>query len=517
MIAKLKFPIVIVFIAASFIHCQKQETPQAFQKLERSTPEEQGISSDTLISFLEGVQNSGQEWHSVMILRHGKVVMEAFWNPYQPTDKQQLYSLSKSFTSTAIGLAVDEGLLSVDDPVVKFFPEDLPDTLSENLSALKVKHLLSMSVGHSQDAIRLLEASPQGQSWAETFLSLSVVFEPGTQFMYNSGASYMLANIISNVTGQSAHEYLKTRLYEPLNISQATWTTNSEGVNMGASHLRITTEDIAKFGQLYLQKGKWEGKQLLSEHWVTQASQKQIVTGENNHSWGYGYGYQFWMNPPGGFRADGAFGQYGMVFPDQDMVIAITSESNDKAETMQLAWDLVESISDNELLAENYSANDKLQAKIKTLGYNPPKMGSGSAFSEKISGKEYRLDSNAFNAESVSFGFENETVLFTLKTENKPDIVVTCGLNEWVRGENFKPEAHSLFSLRRIDFDSKMAASATWQDENTLLLTWRFTETCHGDQLICRFDEDGLTIDFRYSLARMENRKDGRESLKGSW
>ncbi len=137
----------------------------------------------------------------------------------------------------------------------------------------------------------------------------------------------MLSAIIKKVTGQSAHHYLQPRLLEPLNIANSTWTENAEGINIGASHLRIRTEDIAKFGQLYLQKGSWNGKQILSQEWVAAASSKQIENGKNDSSWGYGYGYQFWRNPPGGFRADGAFGQYSMVLPEQDAVVAITSES----------------------------------------------------------------------------------------------------------------------------------------------------------------------------------------------
>jgi CubicO group peptidase (beta-lactamase class C family) len=153
--------------------------------LPRSTPELQGISSAALSRFLEAIKESGQEFHSLMILRHGQVIAEAWWAPYSSEHRQQLYSLSKSFTGTAIGLAQSEGLLTVDDPVIKFFPDLLPGEISDNLAALKIRHLLSMSVGHAKDSILLLEASPAGVPWEKTFLSLPVVFEPGSQFMYN--------------------------------------------------------------------------------------------------------------------------------------------------------------------------------------------------------------------------------------------------------------------------------------------------------------------------------------------
>ena len=232
--------------------------------LPRSTPELQGISSEGISKFLEAIRQSKQEFHSLMILRHGHVVAEGWWAPYSSEHRQQLYSLSKSFTGTAIGLAQSEGLLSVDDPVIKFFPEYLPAEISDNLAALKVRHLLSMSVGHGKDSILILEASAAGVPWEKTFLSLPVVFKPGSQFMYNSGASFMLSAIIKKVTGKTAHAYLRPRLYDPLDIKNTTWGENWEGINMGASHLRMPTEDLAKFGQLYLQKGAWNGKQVIS-------------------------------------------------------------------------------------------------------------------------------------------------------------------------------------------------------------------------------------------------------------
>jgi len=508
-------PVLYLLLVLTGCNEKMGKGPSLASNLPMSTPEQQGISSESIRSLLHSIDTSGQEFHSLIIQKHGHVVTEAYWKPYEAGDKQQLYSLSKSFTSTAIGFATDEGLLTVEDPVIKFFPDNLPDTISHNLAALKVKHLLSMSVGHAEDAIRILEASPKGQSWATTFLALPVAFEPGSQFMYNSGASYMLAAIVQKVTGQSAHDYLKPRLYEPLSITNTTWTTNDEGINMGASHLRMSTRDIAKFGQFYLQKGKWNGKQLLSENWIKEATSKQISNGNNDSSWGYGYGYQFWLNPPGGFRADGAFGQFSMVLPDQDLVVNITSESKDTKTTMQLIWDFVERIKDTIPLKENNEAYSALQDDIGSLGYHSSKENISSPMAASLSGKEFVLDSNVFDARSVIFDFENDKVLFTVKTKNKPDILIKHGINHWITEDNYKPEAHSLFSLRRIDFDSKVAASATWQDDSTLVMTWRFIETVHGDQLICTFNGDKVNIKFKFSVASLQNNEDERAELNG--
>ncbi len=372
-----------------------------------------------------------------------------------------------------------------------------------------------MSVGHEKDAIRIIEESPEGVRWEKTFLAIPVVYEPGSRFLYNSGASYMLSSIIKQVTGISEHEFLHPRLYEPLDIADATWTENAEGVNMGASHLRLRTENLAKLGQLYLQKGRWNGHQVLSEQWVKEASAKQINNGNNDSSWGYGYGYQFWMNPPGGFRADGAFGQYSMVFPDKDAVVTINSESMEMQTTMQLVWDKLYPVMQDAPLPENPAAHDELLKGLKGLSYIPPQGATHSATATKISGKEFVLDDNPFNAHSVSFQFTGDKCLFTLKEDGRSDITITNGINHWIREGNEKPRPHSLFSLRRIDFDSIVAASATWQDEKTLLLTWRYIETVHGDSLACTFDDDKLTIKFLFSVNRLQHKPDDREAVRG--
>ncbi len=502
-------------LLSNISHASLLHQPPGAQTLPRSSPEAQGVSSEALLRFLTAIENSGQEFHSIMIVRNGHVIAEGWWAPYSAEHKQQTYSFSKSFTSTAIGFAADENLLSVEDPVITFFPDLLPSVISENLAALKVKHLLSMSVGHAKDSILFLEQSPKGTPWAKTFLSLPVVEAPGSKFMYNSGASFMLAAIVTKVTGKTAHEYLTPRLFEPLGITGSTWTTNPDGINMGASHLRMKTEDMAKFGQLYLQKGKWKGQQILSEAWINAATSRQISTGNNNSSWGYGYGYQFWLNPPGGFRADGAYGQYSMVLPEQHTVVTITSESMDKEKTMHLVWDNLLPAMQGSALPANKAQNNNLQLKLKALAYEPPKGQSQSPLAKTISGKTFMLEKNPFNAKSVSFRFDDNKCIFTLKEDDKRDIVITNGMNHWIRKDNRKPEAHSLFSLRRIDFDSIVAASATWKDEKTLLITWRFIETVHGDSLTCSFEGDQVKINFLFSVPRLENKPDERSPVTG--
>ena len=206
-----------------------------------------------------------------------------------------------------------------------------------------------------------------------------------------------------------------------------------------------------------------------------------------------------------------------MVFPEQDAVITITSESIDTAKTMQMVWDILVPAMKETPQPENSKDNTQLKNRLQSLKYTPPQFSATSDTASRISGKQYLFDKNDFNAKSVFFRFEDDKCILTLKEEGKPDVVITHGMNFWIREGNYKPRAHSLFSLRRIDFDSIVAASATWQNENTLILTWRHIETVHGDTLTCIFDNDKLTIKFLFSIARLRNEPDERQDLTGKW
>ena len=263
--------------------------------LPRSIPEAQGIPSAAITAFLEAAEQGGSGLHSFMLLRHGRVAAEGWWSPYAPTAPHMLFSLSKSFTSTAVGLAVAEGRLSVDDPVLSFFPAEAPRKPGENLAAMRVRHLLSMSTGHDHDTTEHLYRRRDGD-WAKAFLARPVAYAPGTHFLYNTGASYMLSAIVQRLTGMTLLEYLRPRLLDPLGITGAAWETCPRGVNTGGFGLSITTEDIARFGQLYLQRGVWQGRQIVPEAWVAEASSRQMPNGSNAESdWEQGYGYQFWL------------------------------------------------------------------------------------------------------------------------------------------------------------------------------------------------------------------------------
>ena len=221
-----------------------------------------------------------------MINRHGQTLLEGWWEPFRKEYIHALYSLSKSFTSTAIGLLHDEGNLSVEDRVVSFFPDKLPATVSDHLAAMRIYDLLTMHTGHDEDTMGRIASD--GDDWVKTFLSLEVPKIPGTYFLYNTGATYMLSAIAQKISGQHLMDFLRPRLFEPLGVVGADWQEDPRGINFGGFGLRVRTPDILTFGQWYLQRGRWNGKQLLSSEWVAEATRKQVDSQDNDGDWGTG-------------------------------------------------------------------------------------------------------------------------------------------------------------------------------------------------------------------------------------
>jgi CubicO group peptidase (beta-lactamase class C family) len=344
----------------------------AKQPLLRSTPEAEGISSQAIQDFVSTVDKINT-LHSFMLLRHGRVIAEGWWKPEAPDKPHVLHSLSKSFNSTAVGLAIAEGKLSLDDPVLKFFPGDAPAEPSENLKAMKVRDLLTMSCGHDTEAKRV-----GGAPSVKAFLAQPVPHTPGTHFLYNTMGSYTLSAIVTKATGQTSLEFLKPRLFEPLGIENPDWPSSPEGNSLGGYGLMLCTEDIARFGQLYLQKGKWNGKQLVPESWIEQATSKQVPNDKEGHSkigidWVQGYGFQFWRCTHNAFRGDGANGQLCVVIPDKDAVIAITADTGQFQDEMNAIWDKLYPAFQSDALPENAAGVEKLKQSIAVLEAHPVK------------------------------------------------------------------------------------------------------------------------------------------------
>jgi CubicO group peptidase (beta-lactamase class C family) len=306
--------------------------------LPRDTPDSQHVLSAGIRDFTDALE-SLDSVHSFMLVRHGSVVAEQWWAPGGPDVPTHIWSLSKSFTSTAVGLAIAEGRLALTDRVVELLPDQAPREINERLARLTVRHLLTMTTGHAAESLPDDERVT-GPRWAEHILAQPLEFEPGTHFQYNSGATYLLSAILQSLTGTTLLEYLTPRLFEPLGIQSPTWLLSPEGVNAGGWGLNIRTEDIAKFGQLYLQRGEWNGQRLVPAEWVDEATKHQVPNGDPREpdDWTQGYGYQFWRCRHGAFRGDGKLGQFCVVMPDQDAVLVLTADLEDMAAELNLVW-----------------------------------------------------------------------------------------------------------------------------------------------------------------------------------
>ena len=346
---KMKQTVFAALVLMALTACKNvKETAEIIDLPRVETPENVAQAMDT---FFQEAANDSMDIHSVMIVRDGSVVYSRWQSQGVDTVPHVLHSVSKTFTATAVGLAIAEGKMALTDKVIDYFPDKLPAEVSDNLKAMTVRDLLTMSCGH--DVEPSFRNNPDAE-WVQVFLAHPVVHEPGTFYLYNSLGTYMCSAIVQKVTGEKVVDYLDTRLFQPLHIDKPKWEESPQGINCGGWGLYLKTEDLAKMGQLLLQKGEWNGKQIIPAEWVAEMSKKQVesinpgtrledaeakgLTKETS-DWMQGYGYQMWRCRPGCFRADGARGQYIIVVPDKNAVIAITSDNADLQGELNLVWD----------------------------------------------------------------------------------------------------------------------------------------------------------------------------------
>jgi CubicO group peptidase (beta-lactamase class C family) len=309
------------------------------RSLPRSTPADQQVDPAAILRFLDAMDDRPDiELHSLMLVRRGHVVAEGWWAPYSAERPQLLYSLSKSFTATAAAFAQAEGLLGLDDTVVSHFSEFDAEITDPRSRSVLIRHVAAMASGHTRDM--LLEAITRDRAEpVRGFLLIPPDREPGTVFAYSQPCTFTLASIIARNAGMPLTQYLRPRLFDPLGIGPVGWhTLPPSGREQGFSGLHARTEDIAKLGQLYLQRGQWDGVQLIPAEWVAQATSVQVANpGEPVSDWQQGYGFQFWMSRHG-YRGDGAFGQFCVILPEHETVIVTTASTLDMQAMLDAMW-----------------------------------------------------------------------------------------------------------------------------------------------------------------------------------
>jgi len=424
--------------------------------LPRTAPEAQGASSAGLAAFVNALDQLG-DVHSVMVLKGGSVIAESWWAPYAAATPHMMFSLSKSFTSTAVGLLISEGKLDLDDRVIDLLAADVPAEPGDNLSLMTVRHLLTMTTGHATDTVARVRRNEPG--WARALLALPVEHTPGTHFVYNTGATYLLSAIVQAVTGERLVDYLQPRILEPLGIMDAAWEQSPDGINTGGYGLRVLTEDIARFGQLYLQHGVWEGAQLVPADWVAIATSSVVPSSGESLDWQSGYGYQFWQSHDGSYRGDGAFGQFCVVLEELDAVVVMTAGLWD----MRAQLDLVFS---HAIPALTGSGAGSVPALV-----TPTPAASAREFSQ-----EFFFPTNPLKITSMTLA-DN---LLTIDGQQIP-----FGVGEWVTGGRYKIDKA----------EEELAASGGWIDDTHFVIELRAVQTPYS--YLVHLTIEGDTIDLR--------------------
>lgn len=401
--------------------------------LPRSSPLDHDVDPAAVLGFLDVLEaHRDIELHSLMVVRLGHVVAEGWWSPYTPERRHLLYSLSKSFTSTAAAFAQAEGLLHLDDPVVAHFPEWGEQVRDPRSRSLTLRHVAAMASGHTRDMVeQAFSGDPQEP--VRAFLSIRPDREPGTVFAYNQPCTYALAAVVQRRAGMTLSEYLRPRLLDPLGIGEVGWSRWPPGRELGFTGLHARTEDVAKLGLLHLQRGRWGSEQLLSSDWVDRATSKQIDNPDEPHpDWRRGYGYQFWMSRHG-YRGDGAFGQFCVVLPEQDSVVAITAATEQMQAVLDALWErLLPGLGRR----GDAAAAVELASRLGSLSLPP--CASGSSDGQPPGETEFTVvaggGSTASALTAVRLSRDAGGVLVTLR-ERDNELSFAVGRGEWAVSE----------------------------------------------------------------------------------
>ena len=471
----------------------------------RVTPESVGIDSGDIEWLLDRLESGFTEPHGLMIMRHGKICAEGWWNPYAPGIRHGLQSHSKTYAATAIGIAYTEGIVKLDERIIDIFPEYAPEQPSENLKRLTVHDVLCMGCG--------MDEMPMAtEHWIRDFLHTPVNHTPGTNYMYNSVGSSILSAIIVKKTGMSMHEYLKPRLYDKIGIfsDNHRWMKMPDGCEVGGGGLFATTEDNLRLMKLYADGGVWEGERILDDEYVKRATtlQNESATEAKNNPLAkdnfVGYGYQIWMCRPNGvYRADGAMGQFTIVVPDKDMIIAITENASGAhwaQTTLDVMWEFLERIENHPAKEENTEKSECLKNSMGRLALPNPKCAPYSPIAANIEGRQWRVIDGDFYMEDVGvaqhmsgcelpqpidvfcFHFTSDEIVMDWENREEKErlVIATDGSRR-----------HNTLPGRLI---SQVLLSGAWISENKLEVKARYIETCKEETLLFTFEEKKLKI-----------------------
>jgi len=461
-------------------------------KLERIRPEDVGISPAILLKYLESLEQTGFIAHHIMIIRHGKVAFEVHFNPFRPDIRHMLCSCSKSVTAAAIGFAIDEGLISIDDRIVDIFPEKLDGQPHPFIQAITVRHLLMMSTVYDDERIKITS-----DDWTRDFLNGEPLHYPGTIFSYDSTGTHVLCEIVQKLAKMTVHEYLTPRLFEPLGIGkdEVSWELNPMGINHGGGGACLTPEAMAKFGLLHLNGGKWEGKQVLPKDWAKEIATPRVSCVSCDGTFKGQYGYKFWRVQDNGFACLGLAGQAIVMHPDKDIVFVGAAngfQTDYHYFHMNYFWLLVyPHIADGPIPYEE-KAYERLQEYVKNAEVFLP---GASTYMHK---NDY--DTCFMPVEKNKLGCEGFTIEFCegygnliLKLKAR-EIIIPFGYGKHIPG----PLGLQSFAKQTgDDYPNECAAAGNWVDSRTFIIQSHVIDTLQYFLITCHFGEKATVLEIK--------------------
>lgn len=452
-----------------------------------SSPESQGLKSENIQFCFDSLMNiSHGEIHGIVVMRHGKIVAELFPEPFKREFSHTLYSVSKTFVATAVGLAVDDNRLRISDRVMLFFPEFYRDTISDGWADMTIRDLLTMSSGFEPDwNMRNIQSD-----WVQSLLS-KTVNHPGSHFKYDSMVSYLLSVIVQKVTGETVLDYLNKRIFSKIGIDDAEWEMSPEGYCVGGWGLRMSTLSMAKFGQFLLNCGSWNGEQLLSSSWV-----REMMSVQQHADKSRLYGYQIWKHDDieGAFRADGALGQYIIVAPKEDMVIAITqcNRGNGILERQILNDWLLRKVSDKPL--QEGSAYQKLRSSCYSL---PVAVGKSlRAKYMKLLDKDIFLNQNSLGWKSIRLTSCGAQLKIAIETTIGEQMILHASNGKWGSDTTHVCPPYSINALGRFSgISRRFVVSSSYGIMNgTLCLKIFFPNWISGVELFISEEKGEIKV-----------------------
>lgn len=455
-----------------------------------AVPESCGVPSDVLTDYVEYLKTL-DAIHSFTLMRHDRIIAQTWWKPFKKEYKHELFSCSKSFVSAAFGIAQGEKLVSLNDKLVDFFPEKMSEKVSERMKKVTLRNLLTMASGHS--ACPLAGGVISGaQDVVKAFLETELEYEPGSKFIYNSAATYMVSAVLRKVTGMNVREYLNEKLFKYMDIIPEKWDCCPGGINIGGWGFWAKSEDLLRFGRLLLNKGNWNGRQLIPEDYLAEATSFQIDNSANDiPDWKIGYGYQFWRTSFNSFRCDGACGQYILVMPEKDLVMVITAGLPNMQQILTEFWNKVYPWLKDDALPENPEKYRELQQSLQSCIHMP--IASELRFVPE--NKKYCIAENELGLQEIAIDFDADGC--SLK------FIWQSGEIETLRADYGR---HFTNKLRLQEPEERiLEASAAWLNENELDIQVYAVETPYRDHYYLRFSDDGIEVERQSNFAFLHN------------